>query len=130
MKLLVKFRLALLALLPALFVAVNSVAQTGIVVVEGQQKSLAVVQHEGEIYAWRIYNKSTMQTADLATSTEVEYDIGSTQAVLPVLWKKEGDFFYTVTVFGATGCKNMKVGYVKVTSPPVYAVAGKDTVLG
>ena len=89
-----------------------------------------MVQHAGEVYAWRIYNKSTLQTADLATSTEVEYDIGSTQAVLPVLWKKEGDFFYTITVFGASGCKNMKVGYVKVNSPPVNAVAGNDTVLG
>ncbi len=124
------FRLFVQALLPVLFVAVNSVAQTGIAVVEGQQKSLAVVQHAGEVYAWRIYNKSTLQTADLATSTEVEYDIGSTQAVLPVLWKKEGDFFYTITVFGASGCKNMKVGYVKVNSPPVNAVAGNDTVLG
>ena len=71
MKRFAMFRLFVLALLPALFVAVNSMAQTGIVVVEGQQKSLAVVQHAGETYAWRIYNKSTLQTADLATSTEV-----------------------------------------------------------
>jgi gliding motility-associated-like protein len=130
MKYFAMFRLLVLAMLPAQFVAVNSVAQTGIVVIEGQQKSLAVVQHTGETYAWRIYNKSTLQAADLANSTEVEYDIGSTQAVLPVLWKKEGDFFYSITVFGAGGCKNMKVGYVKVTSPPIYAVAGNDTVLG
>lgn len=124
------FRLFVIVMLSALFVTVNSVAQTGIVVVESQQRSLAVVPHAGEVYAWRIFNKSAMQTVDLATATEVEYDKGSTQAVLPVLWKKEGDFFYTVTVFGASGCKNMKVGYVKVILPPVSAVAGKDTLLG
>jgi gliding motility-associated-like protein len=130
MKLCVKFRLALLALLLAQFVAVNSAAQGGIVVTEGQQKSLAVIANAGDTYAWRIYNKPTFQPADLATQNEVEYQMGSTQPVLPVLWKKEGDFYYTVTVFNLNGCKNMKVGYVKVSSPPVSAVAGNDTVVG
>jgi gliding motility-associated-like protein len=125
-----RFRLLVLALLPVLFVTVNSLAQGGIVVLEGQQKNLAVIQHTGESFAWRIYNKSTMETTDLATSAEVEYDIGSTQAVIPILWKKRGDFYFTVTVFNSKGCKNMKVGYVKVILPPVLAVAGKDTLLG
>jgi gliding motility-associated-like protein len=126
----VRFRLFVLAFLPVLFVTVNSLAQGGIVVVEGQQKSLAVIQHTGESYAWRIYNKSTLLPADLAAQTEVEYSIGTTQGVLPVLWKKQGDFYFTVTVFNEKGCKNMKVGYVKVILPPVSAVAGKDTLLG
>ena len=130
MKLCVKFRLALLALLLAQFVAENSVAQGGIVVNEGQQMSLAVIPNAGDTYAWRIYNKPTFQPADLATQNEVEYQIGSTQPVLPVLWKKQGDFYYTVTVFNFNGCKNMKVGYVKVTLPLVSAVAGKDTIIG
>ncbi len=130
MKLFVKFRLALLALLLAQFVTENSVAQGGIVVTEGQQKSLAVIGNAGETYAWRIYNKPTFQPADLATQNEVEYQMGNSQPVLPVLWKKEGDFYYTVTVFNFNGCKNMKAGYVKVTLPPVSAVAGNDTLVG
>ena len=124
------FRLAMLALLPVLFVTVNSVAQGGIAVVEGQQKSLGVISNTGDTYVWRIYNKSTLQTADLATQNEVEYQQGSTQPVLQVLWKKHGDFYYTVTVFNSNGCKNMKVGHVKVTLPQVTAVAGKDTIVG
>ena len=130
MKLRIKFRLALLALLPSLFVTVHSVAQGVIAVVEGQQKNLGVIPNAGDTYSWRIYNKPTFQPAALATQNEVEYQMGSTQPVLPVLWKKEGDFYYTVTVFNFNGCKNMKVGYVKVTLPPVSAVAGKDTVVG
>ncbi|MEI7829232.1 MAG: gliding motility-associated C-terminal domain-containing protein [Prolixibacteraceae bacterium] len=130
MMLFVRFRLFVLAIVPVLFVTVNTLAQGGIVVVEGQQKNLAVVQHVGESFAWRIYNKSTLLPADLAVQTEVEYAIGTSQGVLPVLWKKQGDFYFTVTVFSASGCKNMKVGHVKVILPPVTAVAGKDTLLG
>lgn len=130
MKFLIRFRLALLAFVPAMFVTVNSVAQGGIAVLEGQQKSLGVIPNPGETYIWRIYNKPTFQSADLATTDEVEYQMNSTQPLLPVLWKKKGDFFYTITVFNSHGCKNMKVGYVKVTSPPVLAVAGNDTVVG
>jgi len=81
------FRLAMLALLPVLFVTVNSVAQGGIVVNEGQQKSLAVIPNAGDTYAWRIYNKPTFQIADLATQNEVEYQQGSVQPVLQVLWR-------------------------------------------
>lgn len=130
MKLSARFIFIVLAMLPALFVAENSVAQEGIVVSEGEQKSLAVIPHIGETYAWRIYNKSTLQPADLASQTEVEYIFNSNQAVLPVLWKKQGEFYYTVTVFNINGCKNMKVGYVKVIAASISAVAGRDTVVG
>ncbi len=130
MKFYITFRLALLALLPALFVAENSVAQAGFVVTAGQQKSLAIIPNAGDTYAWSIYNKPTLQRADLADQTEVEYVVGSTQAVLPVLWKKQGDYYYAVTVFSSTGCKNMKVGLIKVISPLLSAVAGKDTTIG
>lgn len=125
-----RFILFVLAMLPALFVAENTVAQVGFVVSEGEQRSLAVVPHPGETYAWRIYNKSTLQPADLASQTEVEYNSNSNQAVIPVLWKKQGDFYYTITVFSMSGCKNMKVGYVKVGSSTVKAVAGRDTIVG
>ncbi len=124
------FRLAWLLLLPALLVTEISVAQVGIVVVEGQQKSLAVVQASGDSYAWRIYNKPTFQDADLAGTAEVEYTTTNSLPVLPVLWKKHGDYYFTVTVFNSKGCKNMKVGFVKVISSPVSAVAGKDTITG
>jgi gliding motility-associated-like protein len=122
-------RLALLAFLPALFVTENSVAQGGIVVV-GQQKSLAVIPNTGETFAWSIYNKPTFRSEDLAGQQEVEYYTGEAGSVLPVRWKKQGEFYYTVTVFNSGGCKNMKVGYVKVIAPPVYAVAGRDTTIG
>jgi len=79
MKLSIKIRLALLALLPALFVAENSVAQGGIVVVVGQQRSLTVLANGQDTYAWRIYNKPTFLDVDLATSSEVEYAIGNTR---------------------------------------------------
>jgi gliding motility-associated-like protein len=130
MKLRAKFRLALLALLPALIVTENSVAQGGIVIVEGQQKSLAVIPNEGETYAWRIYNKPTLQTTDLVSQSEVEYSIASIQPILPVLWKKQGDYYFTVTVFNSKGCKNMKVGYVRVILPSVLAYAGENAFVG
>ncbi len=123
-------RFVLLLALPALFVTENAVAQGGIVVMEGQQKSLGVVLKSGESCAWRIYNKPTLQTADLATSSEVEYSTTNNQPVLQALWKKQGDFYYTVSVFNSSGCKNMKVGIVKVILPPVSAVAGVDTTIG
>ena len=127
----IKFRIELLALLLFLFVAENSVAQQGgIVVREGQQKNLAVIPVAGETYAWRIYNKPTFLPADLASLAEVEYDTGNSKSVLPVLWKKQGDYFYTVTAFNKKGCKNMKAGYVKVVVPLVLAVAGRDTTIG
>ena len=131
MKFCIRFRIELLALLLFLFVAENSVAQQGgIVVKEGQQKSLAVIPVEGESYAWRIYNKPTFIPADLATLAEVEYDTGTSKSILSVSWKKQGDYFYTVTAFNSKGCKNMKAGYVKVLLPLVSAVAGKDTIIG
>jgi gliding motility-associated-like protein len=123
-------RLVLLAFLPALFVTENSVAQVGIVVFSGQQRSLGVSPNEGDTYAWSIYNKPTFQPADLAGQTEVGYAAGESKPVLQVLWKKQGDFYYTVTAFNSKGCKNMKVGYVKVIAPPVTAVAGQDTTIG
>ncbi len=126
----VKIKLSLLACMLALFVTENSVAQGGIVVLEGQQRSLAVVQNAGETYLWRIFNKPSLQTADLAPPSEVEYEIITTQPVLKVLWKKKGHFYYTVTVFNSNGCKNMKVGFVSVILPPVSAVAGNDTTIG
>ncbi|HEY5510759.1 MAG TPA: gliding motility-associated C-terminal domain-containing protein [Prolixibacteraceae bacterium] len=131
MKLCIRFRIELLALLLFLFVAEYSVAQQGgIVVNEGQQKNLAVIPVAGETYAWRIYNKPTFQPADLATQAEVEYDTGTDKAVLPVLWKIQGEYFFTVTAFNSKGCKNMKAGYVKVIVPLVLAMAGKDTITG
>jgi len=130
MKLNARFVFVVLALMAALLVAEKSVAQGGIVVTEGENKSLAVIPRPGETYAWRIYNKSTLQVADLASQSEAEYSLSSNQAVLPVLWKKQGEFYYTVTVFNLSGCKNMKVGYVKVVASSVYALAGRDTVVG
>lgn len=124
------FRIWLLAWLLALFVTENSVAQGGIVVISGEQRSLGVIPNEGDTYAWSIYNKPTFQPADLAGPTEVGYAAGETKPVLQVLWKKQGDFYYTVTAFNSKGCKNMKVGYVKVIAPPVTAVAGQDTTIG
>ena len=124
------FRILLLACLPALFVTENSVAQGGIVVISGQQRSLGVISNEGDTFAWSIYNKPTFQPADLVSQTEVGYATGETKPVLQVLWKKQGDFYYTVTAFNSKGCKNMKVGYVKVIAPPVTAVAGQDTTIG
>lgn len=127
----IKFRIELLALLFFLFVTELSVAQQGgIVVDEGQQKNLAVIPVAGETYAWRIYTKPTFQPADLATLAEVEYDTGSDKPILPVMWKKQGDYFYTVTAFNSKGCKNMKAGFVKVLLKLVEAVAGKDTTIG
>jgi len=130
MRLSSRFILFVLAMLPALFVAENSVAQAGIVVSEGQQKSLAVLTHPGETYAWRIYNRSTLLPSDLASQTEVAYSTSNSEAVLPVTWKKAGEYYFTVTVFNMSGCKNMKAGYVKVISNPMSAVAGRDTVIG
>jgi len=130
MKLSSRFRLVVLAILPALFVVEKSAAQVGIVVSAGQQRSLAVVPHPGETYAWRIYNKSTLLPTDLVSQSEAEYTASNNQPVLPVIWKKQGEYFYTVTVFNMSGCKNLKAGYVKVVSPPFSAVAGRDTIVG
>ena len=131
MKRSISFRIELLALLFILFVTELSVAQQGgIVVDEGQQKNLAVIPVAGETYAWRIYNKPTFLPADLATLAEVEYDTGTDKPLLPVLWKKKGDYFYTVTAYNSKGCKNMKAGYVKVLLKLVEAIAGKDTTIG
>ena len=123
-------KFTVLVWLPVLFVAGNSAAQGSIAVVAGQRKSLAVLPGVGDTYAWRVFSKPTFLTVDLATPEEVEYDTGSSQPVLPALWKKQGDFYFTVTVFNQKGCKNMKVGYVKVISPAIQAIAGRDTVVG
>lgn len=131
MKSCIRFRIELLALLLLLLATVHAVAQQGgIVVDEGQQKNLAVKTVAGETYAWRIYNKPTFQPSDLASLAEVEYDTSSDKPVLSVLWKKQGDYFFTVTAFNSKGCKNMKAGYVKVLQKLVSAIAGKDTTIG
>jgi len=123
-------KFAVLVLLPVLFVAEYSAAQGSIAVFAGQWKSLAVLPGAGDTYAWRIFNKPTFRTEDLATSDEVEYNSGSNLPALQALWKKQGDFYFTVTVFNQKGCKNMKVGHVKVLSPAIQAVAGRDTATG
>lgn len=130
MKFCLRFRLVVLVLLLALFVAEKTAAQGGIVVSEGQQRSLSVIPHAGETYSWRIYNKPVLQATNLTCQSEVEYAIDTSLPVLPVVWKKQGDFYFTVTVFSMTGCKNMKAGHVQVISPPISAIAGQDTVIG
>lgn len=130
MRLLRKIAFVLLIFLSVLLHSEYSDAQNGIVVYEGQQKNLGVIGIPGEIYSWKIYNKPTFLVSDLAPPADVEYSQTTNQSILPVIWKKQGDYFFTVTAFNLNGCKNMKVGYVKVISPPIDAVAGNDTIIG
>lgn len=130
MKLNLRFGVVVLVVILALFVAEKSAAQGSIVVNEGQQRNLSIIPHAGDTYSWRIYNKPVLQSANLTCQSEVEYAMDTSQPVLPVVWKKQGDFYFTVTVFSTTGCKNMKAGHVQVISPPVTAIAGRDTIIG
>ena len=128
MILLSKSRWLCLALLPVLFVVASASVQGQSVVYEGKIGRLQVTQVQGDSYLWKIYTNHTLTTE--ATVSEVAFINGNLGSSITVQWKKGGDYYFTVTAFGSTGCTNLKVGKVKVIPILFEALAGDNQVIG
>jgi gliding motility-associated-like protein len=123
-----KYRRFMLAILPVVLAVVQAFAQGGSVVIEGNVANLSIVQQPGDTYHWIIYTDFNNKVE--ATPAEAEFMAGKDGASVPVLWKKPGDYFCSVTAYNLNGCMNMKVGMLKVISIPLQAMAGNDTLIG
>lgn len=127
------FKRLLLVLVLTASAMAPAMAQAVLEVVEGSVQNLCAKSVPGDTYFWKIYRDSTVNFAKAAsdvTSAEAEFTAGNQGDCVPVLWKKRGDYFFTVTAFGPNGCMNMKAGKIRVIPPRIISNAGNDTAVG
>ena len=115
------FVLVFCALAPAM-------AQQIPVVFEGKIRDLGVKPEPGTTYYWKIFNDRTLSKQ--VTVAEAEFVNGHESAVVPVIWKKRGIYYFSVTAFGPTGCTNLKVGMLKVIPIVIEANISGATLTG
>ena len=128
MTLLKIYRFFCLALVLVLSVWASAFAQGIPVVLEGKVSNLAVLQEPGTSYFWKIFIDQTLTTE--APATNAEFVSGNQGAVVSVLWKTRGIYFFSVTAFGPTGCMNLKIGMLKVIPIEIEAVIAGITQTG
>ena len=83
---------------------------------------LSVNEVPGEVYIWELYSDSTLDfalTPGVTTSDAYFEFVGSNNgAIVQVLWKEIGTYFFKVTAWNASGCTdNISVGIMKVKPP-------------
>ena len=128
MKLFATYRRLLLALLPVWLLVVSAAGQTGLTVKEGDIFNLSVVQQPGDTYYWKVWTDWNAQIE--AKNSEADFLSGNEGASVPVLWRKAGEYFFSVTAFNSNGCMNLKVGKIKVEEGRLKVVAALDAIVG
>lgn len=101
-----------LVLIMGLLGTITGYAQVQGVVLVGQLYGLGVIANPGDVYTWHVYKDYTLTTE--ADSTEVVFPSTNTGANVPVIWMKEGLWYFTVVVINDEGCSNLKVGLILV----------------
>ena len=123
-----KHRFLIPALLLVFSAWVQAFAQEIPVVLEGRVSNLGVVAEQGTTYFWKIFNDQTLTVESPAS--DAEFVNGNQGALVPVLWKKSGIYFFSVSAFGPTGCMNLKIGMLKVIPNGTQAVIAGATLTG
>ena len=124
----VKYRFLWLAMLLVFSALAPAIAQEIPVVFEGKIRNLGVQPEPGNTYYWKIFTDRTL-TRQISTD-EAEFVNGHESAVVPVIWKKRGVYYFSVTAFGPTGCLNLKVGMLKVIPIVIEAIVAGATQTG
>jgi len=124
----VKYRFLWLAMLLVFSALAPAIAQEIPVVFEGKIRNLGVKPEPGNTYYWKIFTDRTL-TRQVSTD-EAEFVNGHESAVVPVIWKKRGVYYFSVTAFGPTGCLNLKVGMLKVIPIVIEAIVAGATQTG
>jgi len=124
----VKYRFLGLAILLVFSALASAIAQEIPVVFEGKTHDLGVKQEQGTTYFWKIFNDRTLLKQ--VTVAEAEFVSGHESAVVPVIWKKRGIYYFSVTAFGPTGCVNLKVGMLKVIPIEIESIIAGATQTG
>ncbi|NEW84572.1 MAG: T9SS type B sorting domain-containing protein [Mariniphaga sp.] len=115
-----KYRSFGLALLLVFLALAPAIAQQMPVVFEGKIHDLGVKAEPGNTYYWKIFTDRTLKKQ--VTVAEAEFVNGNESAVVPVVWKKRGIYYFSVTAFGPTGCTNLKVGMLNVIPIVIEAI--------
>lgn len=123
-----KYRSFGLAILLVFLALAPAIAQQMPVVFEGKIRDLGVKAEPGTTYFWKIFNDRTLTKQ--VTVAEAEFVNGYESAVVPVVWKKRGIYYFSVTAFGPTGCTNLKVGMLKVIPIVIEAIIAGATQTG
>ena len=105
-----------------------AIAQEIPVVFEGKIRNLGVQPEPGSTYYWKIFTDRTLTKQ--VSIDEAEFVNGHESAVVPVIWKKRGIYYFSVTAFGPTGCLNLKVGMLKVIPIVIEAIVAGATQTG
>jgi len=123
--------LSLAVLLLLLMALVPAKAQN--VVFTGQTTTLAVEQHDGELYQWNLYDNGIGNFAtkiDYCPATSADF-VGVNTNIGPsvdVKWMKAGIYFFKVTASNITGCtSNFKVGIIEVKIGVKAEITPPDT---
>jgi len=123
-----KYRFLPLAFMLVFSAWASAFAQQIPVVFEGKVHNLGVIEEKGTTYVWKIFTDELLSKE--AKTTEVEYVNGHESATIVVLWKKQGIYFFSVSVFGPTGCMNIKIGMIKVIPVEIEAIIAGATFSG
>lgn len=117
----------MLVFLPVFLGSLRGVAQSGIVISEGQTYTLGVQPTPGYTYEWIIYDETDLTT--LATNDEIQYISSPDQATVDVLWKKSGVYFYKIIIHSDQGCMNYRIGKATVQSSlPTAVIAAPNPI--
>jgi len=123
-----KIRFLWLAFVLVFCALAPAIAQEIPVVFEGKIRNLGVQAEPGNTYYWKIFTDRTLTRQ--ITTAEAEFVNGHESAVVPVIWKKVGVYYFSVTAFGPTGCVNLKVGMLKVIPLVIEAIVAGATQTG
>ena len=116
----VKYRFLWLAFVLVFCALASATAQEIPVVFEGKIRDLGLKAEPGNTYYWKIFTDRTL--SQQVTIQEAEFVNGHESATVPVIWKKRGIYYFSVTAFGPTGCMNLKFGMLKVIPIEIEAI--------
>ena len=126
------YKRLMLVILLALSAMVSAMAQGGVVVFEGTNRTYQVDHHTGSSYKWVIYNESTFKKT--ALNTEVLMVTGENTSSLSVNWLTSGTYYPTVVETDQTGCTNTKAIVIQVNKViipwPVAKISNPTVLIG
>jgi gliding motility-associated-like protein len=123
----------MLAWLPILLAAEQSVAQTVNTVYAGQTSQLSVTEIPGDNYTWEIYKEVSgvnfATTPGNCPASDGYFTGSNTGPDVTVMWVNPGIYFFKVTANSQQGCMNLKIGKVEVLQAiPSAIFANADSI--
>lgn len=124
-------RLTLVVVL-ALWAVALSMAQSGVLVSDTENRTYQVENHSGSTYSWVVYSDPNFKIA--ASSAEVRIVSGADSPKLTLNWLRPGTYYPTVVETNREGCTNTKaIGIIvrsRDTEWPEVRVSNPTVLIG